>query len=396
MEQADKEEPSAAKRARTDMDNPAPSSDQAAGYPAPQSQAEAPRLVSPEDSAEDFDRWVVRALQSTAKEPPSAEDSSELPPEFRGFSFTGSLRPGIVSAQMPPPEGCSCLPDYALHPRGLPRSEFLRSRTKTIPVIEGEDLQTMRRACELGREVLDIAARFMRAGVTGDEIDRVVYAACRERRLYPSPLNYMGFPKSVCVSANEVICHGIPDSRPLQEGDIVNLDVSVCHEGFHADLNETYFIGQCDEESHHLVRSTYDALKASVALIRPGTLYRQLGGVIEAEAVKRGCSVVTAFCGHGVGRLFHGPPDIPHFKKNKTVGVMKPGHIFTVEPMLNLGKSRERLWPDGWTAATRDGRRSAQFEHTFLVTEEGVEVLTARVGTDRSSMPDYDPAAFQR
>eukprot|EP00439_Symbiodinium_sp_Y106_P018503 s6521_g2.t1 len=128
-----------------------------------------------------------------------------------------------------------------------------------------------------------------------------------------------------------------------------------------------------------------------------GTLYRQLGGVIEAEAaVKRGCSVVTAFCGHGVGRLFHGPPDIPHFKKNKTVGVMKPGHIFTVEPMLNLGKSRERLWPDGWTAATRDGRRSAQFEHTFLVTEDGVEVLTARVGTDRSSMPDYDPATFQR
>ncbi|CAK9118718.1 unnamed protein product, partial [Durusdinium trenchii] len=270
-------------------------------------------------------------------------------------------------------------------------------RTKSIPVLEGIDLENMRQVCLQGREVLDLAARMLRPGITGDEIDRVVYIACRDRGLYPSPLNYMGFPKSICVSVNEVICHGIPDSRPLADGDLVNLDVSVCLEGFHADLNETYLVGHCDDESHRLVRSAYNALKAATALIRPGTLYRQLGGAIEKEAAEHGCSVVTAFCGHGVGRLFHGPPDIPHFKKNKAVGVMKPGHVFTVEPMLNLGTCKERVWPDGWTACTRDGRRSAQFEHSFLVTEDGFEVLTSRQdASSRTSMPDYDATFFQR
>lgn len=326
---------------------------------------------------------VAKALRETADF--DAKEAALV--DFEGFKFTGSLRPGRVSSQMPVPEGCrGPLPDYALHRKGLPRSEFLRSRTKTIPVLQGEDLEKMRQVCLQGREVLDLASRMLRPGVTGDEIDRVVYVACRDR----------GFPKSICVSVNEVICHGIPDSRPLEDGDIVNLDVSVCLEGFHADLNETYFVGTCDEESHKLVRSSYNALKAATALIRPGTLYRQLGAAIEKEAAENGCSVVTAFCGHGVGRLFHGPPDIPHFKKNKAVGVMKPGHVFTVEPMLNLGTSKERLWPDGWTAATRDGKRSAQFEHSFLVTEEGFEVLTSRENVSRTEMPDYDAAFFQR
>ncbi|CAK8986682.1 unnamed protein product, partial [Durusdinium trenchii] len=142
--------------------------------------------------------------------------------------------------------------------------------TKSIPVLEGIDLENMRQVCLQGREVLDLAARMLRPGITGDEIDRVVYIACRDRGLYPSPLNYMGFPKSICVSVNEVICHGIPDSRPLADGDLVNLDVSVCLEGFHADLNETYLVGHCDDESHRLVRSAYNALKAATALIRPG------------------------------------------------------------------------------------------------------------------------------
>merc|ERR1711972_5995 len=148
------------------------------------------------------------------------------------------------------------------------------------------DLATMREACRLGREVLDIAARFMRAGVTGDEIDRIVWQACVDRKVYPSPLNYFGFPKSVCVSPNEVICHGIPDCRPLQEGDIVNLDVSVYYRGFHADLNETFFIGKCDEDSHNLVRTAYNALRAASEMIRPGALYRDVGGFIHTEAVK--------------------------------------------------------------------------------------------------------------
>lgn len=252
-------------------------------------------------------------------------------------------------------------------------------------------------ACCFGREVLDTASRFVRAGVTGDQIDRIVWQACCDRGLYPSPLNYFGFPKSVCVSVNEVICHGIPDCRPLEDGDIVNLDISVFYKGFHADLNETFFIGNCDEESHNLVRSAYNSLRAAVELIRPGTMYRALGAAIQDEAAQSGCTVVPNYCGHGVGRLFHGPPDVPHYRKNKAIGIMKTGHVFTVEPMLNSGpKGADKTWPDGWTAVTKDGRRSAQFEHTFLVTEEGVELLTARPGTNPFSMPEYNPDDFQR
>ncbi|CAK0867206.1 unnamed protein product [Prorocentrum cordatum] len=297
---------------------------------------------------------------------------------------------------MPPPDG-SILPDYALHPRGVARSELAARRRRAIPELAGEELELMREACRLGREVLDIAGRAVRPGVTGDEIDRVVWEACAQRKLYPSPLGYNGFPKSVCVSPNEVICHGIPDQRPLAEGDIVNLDVSVFHKGLHSDLNEMFFVGKCDEESHRLVRASYDALRAAAAAIKPGTLYRDLGNIICDVCAEAGCTSVSAFCGHGVGRLFHGPPDVPHYRRNKAVGVMKPGHVFTVEPMLNIGKSgKARLWPDDWTQVTTNGKRSAQFEHTFLVTEAGVEVLTARVGAERHCMPEYDAAVFQR
>jgi methionyl aminopeptidase len=287
------------------------------------------------------------------------------------------------------------MPDYATDPNGICLSE--RNGPKEVPVLEGQDLQRMREACRFGREVLDIAARYMKEGVTGDEIDRVVYQACVDRKIYPSPLNYYRFPKAVCVSANEVICHGIPDCRPLENGDIVNLDVSVFHDGYHADLNETFFIGDCDEDAHRVVRTAYNCLLEASKLIRPGTLYRDLGNVIHAEANKNNCAVVTTYCGHGVGQLFHGPPKIPHYRKNKAVGLMKPGHVFTVEPMINLGSNGgDRTWPDNWTAVTKDGKRSAQFEHTFIVTETGVELLTHRHGTDPAAMPEYDPAMFQR
>jgi len=263
--------------------------------------------------------------------------------------------------------------------------------------LEGEDLETMKESCRLGREVLDIASKAVRVGITGDEIDRIVWQACSARQLYPSPLGYSGFPKSVCVSPNEVICHGIPDSRPLEEGDIVNLDVSAYYKGFHSDLNETFFVGECSSASHVLVRASYEALQGASKKIRPGTLYRDLGAVIHGVAAAAGCATVPDFCGHGVGRLFHGPPDVPHYRRNKAVGTMKVGHVFTVEPMLNIGKSgRATCWPDDWTQVTTTGKRSAQFEHTFLVTETGLEVLTARTGTDRSSLPDFDAEAYQR
>lgn len=362
----------------------------------PDVRSTAARTEAPGQDTE-FDVWCKRALLEvpSGAENISPEDMLKMDDAFAGYKFTGPLRPAHVTPQMHMPTNCSSIPDYATHPEGECESES-RAR-RTIPVLEGDELETMREACRLGREVLDIASRFMKAGVTGDEIDRIVWQACAERKVYPSPLNYFGFPKSVCVSPNEVICHGIPDCRPLMEGDIVNLDVSICHKGFHADLNETFFIGNCDEESHNLVKTAYSALRAAAQMIRPGTMYRDLGAAIHAETVQGGCAVVPAYCGHGVGRLFHGPPDVPHYKKNKAVGIMKPGHVFTVEPMVNLGNNGgDRTWPDGWTAVTRDGRRSAQFEHTFLVTEDGVELLTARSCTDRTSMPPFDRAMFQR
>eukprot|EP00927_Polykrikos_kofoidii_P064754 TRINITY_DN602_c0_g3_i1.p1 TRINITY_DN602_c0_g3~~TRINITY_DN602_c0_g3_i1.p1 ORF type:complete len:559 (-),score=117.73 TRINITY_DN602_c0_g3_i1:93-1688(-) len=344
---------------------------------------------------EAFEKWAADALSATlnGSEKMTPEDRTKPPQAFWNYKYTGNLRPSFVTSQMRMPADI-LKPDYATDLDGVSASEKIGQ--KEVPILEGKDLQTMREACRFGREVLDIAARFMRAGVTGDEIDRIVYQACVDRRIYPSPLNYYRFPKAVCVSPNEVICHGIPDCRPIEEGDIVNLDVSIFHQGFHADLNETFFIGECDEDAHRVVKAAYCALHAASEQIRPGTFYRDLGNVIHAEATKSQCAVVTTYCGHGVGQLFHGPPKIPHYRKNKAVGIMKPGHIFTIEPMLNLGTSgADKTWPDNWTAVTKDGNRSAQFEHTFLVTETGVELLTCRAGTSKTAMPPYDPKMFQ-
>lgn len=353
-------------------------------------------VVTAQKGAEVFEKWCAQALEATINgtEKMTKEEHVASSKAFLGYSFSGNLRPCHVTEQVNMPEGTLC-PDYATHPEGFSQCE--RIPPKEVPILEGQALETMREACRLGREVLDIAGRFMKAGVTGDEIDRIVYQACVDRKIYPSPLNYFRFPKSVCVSPNEVICHGIPDCRPIEEGDIVNLDISIYHQGFHSDLNETFFIGQCDEDAQRLVRCAYNALHAAAKEIRPGTLYRDLGHHIHGEASKAGCAVVTTYCGHGVGELFHGPPKVPHYRKNKAVGIMKPGHVFTVEPMINLGNNGgDKKWPDDWTAVTLDGKRSAQFEHTFLVTETGLEVLTARPGMDRFSMPSFDTAMFQR
>jgi len=353
----------------------------------------AKRAAAEDDEA--FQQWCQNALEATKNvtEKMSPEELKRPQQAFFGYKYSGSLRPAFVAPQMKMSED-TLMPDYATDAGGVSHSE--RNGPKEVPILEGAELETMREACRLGREVLDIASRFMKVGVTGDQIDRVVFQACVDRKIYPSPLNYYRFPKSVCVSPNEVICHGIPDSRPIEDGDIVNLDVSIYHKGFHSDLNETFFVGECDEESHRLVRTAYSALHAAASMIRPGTFYRDLGNVIHNEAVKTNCAVVTTYCGHGVGQLFHGPPKVPHYRKNKAVGVMKPGHVFTIEPMINVGSNGgDRTWPDDWTAVTKDGKRSAQFEHTFLVTEQGCEVLTCRIGTDRTAMPQYDPAMFQ-
>jgi methionyl aminopeptidase len=309
---------------------------------------------------------------------------------FENFRFTGRLRPGLVSPQMRVPASV-VKPDYA--DTGRPVSEDKRAGS-AVPILTPEELIIMREACAIGRTVLDIAARMLRPGLTCDEIDKAVFAACVERGVYPSPLNYRGFPKSLCTSVNEVICHGIPDDRALVQGDIINLDVSIYHRGFHSDLNETYCVGDVDERGRKLVRTSYDCLSAAIAACRPGVMYRDIGGIIDRVARAAGFSVVKTYTGHGVGRLFHCAPNVPHYKGNKAVGFMRAGHIFTIEPMINEGAHDDISWPDQWTSTTIDGKRSAQFEHTLLVTETGVEVLTARRGGSSTGMV-WDAVASQ-
>jgi methionyl aminopeptidase len=184
---------------------------------------------------------------------------------------------------------------------------------------------------------------------------------------YPSPLNYNHFPKSCCTSVNEVICHGIPDQRVLLDGDILNIDISLYHEGYHADLNETYYIGEkakADPDNVRVVEAARECLEESIKAVKPGVLIREFGNIIEKHAKKKNCSVIRTYCGHGINKLFHCPPNVPHYAKNKAVGECKPGMTFTIEPMIALGKYRDITWPDNWTSTTIDGKRTAQFGKT--------------------------------
>ncbi|KAF8607756.1 methionine aminopeptidase [Ceratobasidium sp. AG-I] len=317
--------------------------------------------------------------------PPSRLECPTCSNEYRGcrgqynpfftYPFTGTVRPvyPLSPRRAVPPE--IPRPDYAED--GIPHSERLQS-ARVIKILTPEEQESMRVVCKLGREILDIAAAALRPGITTDEIDAIVHEETIKRGAYPSPLNYREFPKSVCTSVNEVICHGIPDQRKLEEGDIINLDVSLFYKGFHGDLNETYPVGKISDDSKKLIKTTRQCLDAAIALCKPGTLFRDLGKAIEPIARAQGCSVVRSYTGHGIHNLFHPAPTIPHYAKNKATGTMKPGMCFTIEPMINLGPSWEdEHWPDNWTAVTRDGARSAQFEDTLLITETGVENLTA-------------------
>uniref|UniRef100_A0A7S0ZCV3 Methionine aminopeptidase n=1 Tax=Timspurckia oligopyrenoides TaxID=708627 RepID=A0A7S0ZCV3_9RHOD len=298
--------------------------------------------------------------------------------DFKNFQYTGTLRAGNLSTPRIIPASIS-KPDYAR--TGVSKSEESARRSARIRQLSESEIVAMRKVCRLAREVLDEAASVVKVGVTTDEIDKIVHEACIARDSYPSPLNYYHFPKSCCTSVNEVICHGIPDDRPLQNGDIVNIDITLYHGGFHGDLNETYTVGEVDEESRLLIKSAYDSMHAAIASVKPGVLYREFGGVIEKVAKSNKHQVVRTYCGHGINDLFHCAPNVPHYKNNKAVGVCKPGHTFTIEPMLTIGTWRDVTWPDEWTSVTADGKRSAQFEHTLLVTEHGVEILTARLPT---------------
>lgn len=228
------------------------------------------------------------------------------------YTFSGKLRPFPQSDTRPVPAAIP-RPDYADHKEGRSKSEESLRGNTTIKVLDDEEKEGMRVACRLGREVLDEAARVCDVGVTTDEIDRIVHEACIERDCYPSPLNYYNFPKSCCTSVNEVICHGIPDMRPLEDGDLCNVDVTVYHQGFHGDLNETFFVGNVKEQHKKLVQVTYEALMKAIEIVKPGERYREIGNVIQKHVHAHGFSVVKSYCGHGIHRLFHTAPNVPHY-----------------------------------------------------------------------------------
>lgn len=235
----------------------------------------------------------------------------------------------------------------------------------------------MRRAGQVAREVLLETAAAIGPGVTTDELDRICHEACIARGAYPSPLRYRGYPKSLCTSVNEVICHGIPDDRPLADGDIVNCDVTVYLDGVHGDCSETYLVGDVSAEARRLVSVAKECLWRGIGAVRPGRMVRDIGRAIEAHAEAHGFGVVRMFVGHGIGTEFHCPPSVPHYHDCTATTVLQPGMAFTIEPMITLGgHDVGPIWSDGWTAPTRDGSLSAQFEHTLLVTTSGVEVLT--------------------
>ena len=278
----------------------------------------------------------------------------------------GSVRAGVVSPRRSVPAHIP-RPNYAVSGRPRPSPRL------ADPV---ERVARIRRACQAAAEVLAEGGRAVRPGVTTDEIDRVVHEAYIARGGYPSTLNYHGFPKSLCTSVNEVILHGIPDSRPLEDGDIVNLDVTIYLDGMHGDCSATFLVGEVDEASRRLVRVTRECLELGISAVRPGCPLSDVGRAIERHATAHGYGVVRAFCGHGIGEDFHMEPQVLHYYEPRVRTIIEEGMIFTIEPMLTAGEPEHVVWADGWTASTVDGGRAAQFEHTVLVTRDGAEILT--------------------
>lgn len=326
------------------------------------------------------DQTCFRASWGTHKFVHKPEDGKTPYNPFPSYNFTGELRPAYpLSPRRPIPKHIK-LPDHAQ--KGRPLGEIKNDRIGKITILSAKEIEKARKVGRMGREILDAVAAHVRPGITTDELDAIVHKETVKRNAYPSPLNYYNFPKSFCTSINEVVCHGIPDQTVLKDGDIINLDVSLYYLGFHADLNETYYVGDKAKSNPDLVRlveTTRECLDKAIEQVKPGLLFRDLGTVIEEHANKNNCSVLRTYCGHGVNQLFHCQPNIPHYAKNKAVGVAKPGMVFTIEPMINLGTHKDTLWPDNWTSVTQDGKCSAQFEHMLLVTEDGVEVLSARL-----------------
>ena len=268
--------------------------------------------------------------------------------------------------------------------------EFARAQARDTKIkLHGADaFAGMARAGRLVAEVLDILVDEVKPGVTTDALDQFVYAYAMDHGAIPAPLNYRGFPKSICTSLNQVVCHGIPGPRALKEGDILNIDVTLIVDGWHGDSSRMYTVGKVPRATERLLQVTYNALMRGVAAVRPGATTGDIGAAIQTYAENQRCSVVRDFCGHGLGRVFHDRPNLLHYGEPGEGLQLKPGMLFTIEPMINLGKPHVKILSDGWTAVTRDRSLSAQFEHTVGVTETGCDVFTVSPqGLDR---PPYE------
>jgi methionyl aminopeptidase len=254
----------------------------------------------------------------------------------------------------------------------------MRFRTSSVEIKTPREIELMRDAGRLAAETLCAVAEIVRPGVTTEELNEFVHADTLRRGARPAPLNYKGFPKSVCTSVNEVVCHGIPGPRALQAGDIVNIDVTHLYKGYHGDTSATFYVGKPSPEAKRVVEVARHSLELGLAQVKPGGRLGDIGAAIQEYAEAQGCSVVRDFVGHGIGREFHDEPKVSHVGRWGRGLRLKPGMTFTIEPMINLGSWEIRILDDDWTAVTADGSLSAQFEHTVLVTDSGCEVLTLR------------------
>ncbi|RYB04979.1 type I methionyl aminopeptidase [Lichenibacterium ramalinae] len=245
-----------------------------------------------------------------------------------------------------------------------------------IKIHDAAAFEGMRRAGRLCAEALDLLVPEVRPGVTTAALDKLVFDFAVAHGAYPAPLDYRGFTKSICTSLNHVVCHGIPDDKPLRSGDILNIDVTLIVDGWHGDSSRMYTVGEVPRRAERLIEVTYEALMIGVAAVKPGATTGDIGALIQDFAEAERCTIVREFCGHGIGRLFHDEPNILHYGRRGEGVVLKPGMFFTVEPMVNLGRPHVKVLGDGWTAVTRDRSLSAQFEHTVGVTETGCEIFT--------------------
>jgi methionyl aminopeptidase len=287
---------------------------------------------------------------------------------------------GVLTPPSSPPVAPGLVGPTRSVARTIPRPPYAATGdpgAETMSVIRSApEIEAMRHAGCAAAEILLEAAPMAVPGITSDAIDEVVHEATVARGGYPSPLNYRGFPKSVCTSVNEVICHGIPDSRALRDGDIVNIDVTIYIDGVHGDTSATFLVGDVDESSQRLVAATRESLLNAIATVGPGSQLKAIGKAIEDVSNASNLTVVREFIGHGIGTEFHSALQVPHYYEPRLNTTLEPGTTFTIEPMLSLGGPGMYVWSDGWTAVTADGARSAQFEHTLLVTDDGVEILT--------------------